>query len=53
VQLAAALNPKLRAICIDNAERLLPAKMKELNDWAEAQDYQILAFRAASNGLQR
>lgn len=47
VQLAAALNPKLRCILIDNAERLLDGKMAELNDWAEKNDYQIIAFRAA------
>jgi hypothetical protein len=48
VQLAAALNPKLRTILIDNGERMLPAKLKELNDWAEANDYQVIMFRASS-----
>ena len=46
-QLASALNPKLRTICIDNGERMLPAKLKELNEWAEANDYQIIIFRAS------
>jgi len=49
VQLAAALNPKLRAIFLDNAERILPAKMAELDAWAVANDYQVLTFRAASS----
>jgi len=49
VQLAAALNPKLRAIFLDNAERILPAKMTELDAWAVANDYQVLTFRAASS----
>lgn len=47
VQLAAALNPKLRTLCIDNGERMLPTKLGELNEWAEANDYQIILFRAA------
>jgi hypothetical protein len=48
VQLAAALNPKLRTILIDNGERMLPAKLAELDQWAEANDYQVLMFRASS-----
>jgi uncharacterized Zn finger protein len=46
VQLAVALNPKLRAIFIDNGERLLPAKLKELDDWCQANSYQCIMFRA-------
>ena len=48
VQLAAALNPKLQTIVIDNGERMLPAKLKELDDWALANDYNILMFRASA-----
>jgi hypothetical protein len=47
VQLAAALNPKLRTIVLDNGERMLPAKMAELDAWADANDYQIIMFRAS------
>ncbi|MCK5021117.1 MAG: hypothetical protein KAS32_29170, partial [Candidatus Peribacteraceae bacterium] len=49
VQLASALNPELKTICIDNGERMLPAKLKELDEWAEANDYQILIFRASDS----
>jgi hypothetical protein len=48
IQLAAALNPKLRTIVLNNGERMLPAKMKELDAWAEANDYQIILFRAST-----
>ena len=49
VQLAAALNPKLRTIMLDNAERMLPAKMAELDAWAQEHDYQVITFRAATD----
>ena len=46
VELAAALNPKLKCICVDDAERLLEGRMAELDAWATANGYLILAFRA-------
>jgi hypothetical protein len=49
VQLAAALNPKLRAVFIDNAERLGAEKMAELDAWAEANSYQVFCFRQVAD----
>ena len=49
VQLAAALNPKLRAVFIDNAERLGAEKMAELDAWAEANEYQVFCFRQVAD----
>ena len=48
IQLAAALNPKLQTIVLDNGERMLPAKLQELDAWAEANDYQIILFTASA-----
>ena len=44
IQLAAALNPKLRAMFVDNAERLGAEKLAELDAWCEANDYQCFLF---------
>lgn len=46
VELAAALNPTLRTIVIDGAERILPPLWAELNAWAVDHDYQVFGFKA-------
>jgi len=48
VELVAALNPGLRTICIDDAERLMLPRLAELGQWAEEHDFQILCFRAST-----
>jgi len=50
VELVAALNPELRTIFIDDAERLMLPRLKELGDWAEKNDFQVLCFRASTGG---
>jgi hypothetical protein len=48
VELAAALNPRLRVICIDDGERLMIPRLKELDAWAKAHEYKVLVFRAST-----
>ena len=50
VELVAALNPELRTIFIDDAERLMLPRLEELGDWAEKNDFQVLCFRASTGG---
>jgi energy-coupling factor transporter ATP-binding protein EcfA2 len=50
VELVAALNPELRTIFIDDAERLMLPRLKELDAWAAKNDYQVLCFRASTGG---
>jgi len=47
VELVAALNPELRTIFIDDAERLMKPRLLELDAWAQAHDYQCIMFRAS------
>jgi len=48
VELVAALNPTLRTICIDDAERLMLPRLQELDEWAKKNDFQVFAFRAST-----
>jgi flagellar biosynthesis chaperone FliJ len=48
VELVAALNPKLRCIVIDDGERLMLPRLKELDEWAQAHDYQVCVLRAST-----
>jgi hypothetical protein len=47
VELAAALNPKLRCIVMDKGEQLLLPKLAELDKWCVEHDYQCLVLRAS------
>ena len=47
VELVAALNPKLRCICIDDGERLMQGRLEELDAWAIAKGFQVFIFRAS------
>ena len=48
VEVAAALNPTLRMLLVDNSERLGLARLRELHEWAEANDFQVLMARVST-----
>ena len=48
VELAAALNPRLRCIVMDKGEQLMLPKLAELDMWATEHDYQVFVLRAST-----
>ena len=47
VELAAALNPKLRCIVVDKGEQMMIPKLKELDAWATEHDFLVIDLRAS------